>query len=224
MPRAILRQAAWPAGAAAAIWLGFDVSGLDAAISRVFFDPATGTFPLRDNWWLAAPGHTGLKRLALAAWCATALGAVWLPPRWRGWRPSLREAAAGMAIAALLVLWLRGLSAHSCPWDSAGFGGTAQHFPLLWPRPQVPGPGRCLPAAHASSGFALFGLYFALRARHRGAALAALCAAWAIGLGAGAVQVARGAHFASHALWTAWICWVATSALHAIVSLRRAAR
>jgi membrane-associated PAP2 superfamily phosphatase len=29
------------------------------------------------------------------------------------------------------------------------------------------------------------------------------------------VQVARGAHFASHVLWTAWVAWAVTLALAA---------
>ncbi|HEY7241402.1 MAG TPA: hypothetical protein VH600_19680 [Burkholderiales bacterium] len=43
-------------------------------------------------------------------------------------------------------------------------------------------------------------------------ARAALAAAWIIGLAAGAIQVARGAHFASHVLWTAWVAWTVTLA------------
>lgn len=183
-------------------------------ISRAFFDEVGGTFPLRDNWWLAVPGHTGLKRLTLALWCVLALCATWLPARWRTWLPVLREAVVAMAMVALLVLWLRGISAHSCPWDLACFGGTADHFPLFGPTPENPGPGACLPAAHASSGFALFGLYFALREQHPRAARAVLYAACALGVLAGAVQVARGAHFASHVLWTAWIAWTSTALLH----------
>jgi len=42
----------------------------------------------------------------------------------------------------------------------------------------------------------------------------ALAAAWLIGLAAGAVQVARGAHFASHVLWTAWLAWSVTLLLN----------
>lgn len=209
------------AGSAAAIWLLFDLSGLDVTISRVFFDPATGTFPLRDNWWLAAPGHTGLKRLTVGVWFAMTLCSVRLPRRYVGWLPVLREAVAGMALAALLVLWLRGLSPHSCPWDVAGFGGSAQHYPLFGAVPSNPGPGRCVPAAHASSGFALFGLYFALRDRFPAAARMTLWTAWVLGLVAGVVQVARGAHFASHALWTAWVAYVSTFALHALVARLR---
>ncbi|MGE0876692.1 MAG: phosphatase PAP2 family protein [Burkholderiales bacterium] len=209
------------AAVAAAIWLAFDASGLDMAVSRVFFDAASGTFLLRDNWWLAAAGHTGLKRLSVAFWCLLAFGAAWVPARWAALQPALREAAISVAAAALLVLWLRGLSAHSCPWDVAGLGGSAQHYPLFGSLPENPGPGACLPAAHASSGFALFGLYFALRECHPKAARAVLAAAWALGLVAGAVQIARGAHFASHVMWTAWIAWTSSRAMHIAASRLR---
>jgi membrane-associated PAP2 superfamily phosphatase len=64
------------------------------------------------------------------------------------------------------------------------------------------------------SGFALFGLYLAL-ASNRRTARGVLSAAWLIGLAAGAVQVARGAHFASHVLWAAWVAWAVTLALAA---------
>lgn len=117
------------------------------------------------------------------------------------WRP-LRRGALLMALAATAVLLLKHWSPFSCPWDLAAWGGAARE----------PGPGRCLPAGHPLVGFALFGLYFALRGERPAAARAALAAAWTIGLAAGAVQVARGAHFASHVLWTAWVCWAVTQA------------
>ena len=201
----------------------FDAGGLDAAVSRAFFDHATGRFPLRDQWWFATAGHAGLKRLSLALWLATALAAALAPARFSAWRAPLAEGTIAMALCALGVLWLRGLSAHSCPWDLAGFGGPAAHFALGATPPANPGPGRCLPAAHASSGFALFGLYFALREFRPRAARFVLSLAWAIGLLAGFVQVARGAHFVSHALWTAWACWSVAWATHAATASARRA-
>ncbi len=41
--------------------------------------------------------------------------------------------------------------------------------------------------------------------------------ALALGLAAAAVQVARGAHFASHALWTAWVAWALNVVLYALI-------
>lgn len=129
----------------------------------------------------------------VAFWAAClALGGAW------------RRGAIYMALIALTVALLRHYSPYSCPWDLVEYGGLK------------PDTGRCLPAAHPVSGFALFGLYQALRSETPRRAYAVLAAAWVIGLGAGAVQVARGAHFASHVLWTAWVAWAVTLALAAL--------
>ncbi len=122
------------------------------------------------------------------------------------WRP-LRRGALYMALAALAVGLLKASSPWSCPWDLVEWGG----------RYPAPGPGGCLPAGHPSTGFALFGLYASLKNTSPRAAHTALAAAWVIGLAAGAVQVARGAHFASHVLWTAWVAWAVTLAAAALL-------
>jgi membrane-associated PAP2 superfamily phosphatase len=214
-----------PAGLAAAailVWLLCERAGLDAWLSGAAFDRARGDFPLRDNWWLAVPGHAGLKYLSYAVWLAAVAVAIAPVGRARRWRREAAHAAAGIALAAVAVFLLRSASAHSCPWDLAAFGGRAEWFPLFGDPPANAGPGRCLPAAHASSGFALFGLYFALRGAAPRAARLALAAALSIGVAAGAVQVARGANFLSHVLWTACIAYGVNLALARWLALRRA--
>ena len=142
-------------------------------------------------------GHDALKWAMLAFWVACL---AW---------PPLRRGALYMALAAVSVSLLKHSSAHSCPWDLAEYGAAS-----------LAGPGRCSPAGHPVVGFALFGLYFALRPQRPAAARAALAAAWVIGLAAGAVQIARGAHFASHVLWTAWVAWAVTLAGAALAPRR----
>jgi membrane-associated PAP2 superfamily phosphatase len=137
------------------------------------------------------PGHTGLKWLMVAFWAGClARGGAW------------RRGAFYMVLIALVVSLAKHYSPVSCPWDLPEYGGSK------------PGTGRCLPAAHPITGFALFGLYLAV-ASDRRKALPVLAAAWAIGVAAGAIQVARGAHFPSHVLWTAWVAWAVTLALAA---------
>ena len=70
------------------------------------------------------------------------------------------------------------------------------------------GSGHCFPAGHASAGFGFLGGWFALH-RH----LPRLAGFWflgalILGLTFGIAQQLRGAHFMSHTLWTAWICWM----------------
>jgi membrane-associated PAP2 superfamily phosphatase len=51
------------------------------------------------------------------------------------------------------------------------------------------------------------------------AKLAARCLALvlAAGFALGLAQQVRGAHFMSHTLWTAWLCWVAAWAVDGVV-------
>jgi membrane-associated PAP2 superfamily phosphatase len=103
---------------------------------------------------------------------------------------------------------LKRLSHTSCPWDLAVFGGSAPYVPHRTFALVDGGPGHCFPSGHAVAAFAFLPLYFQWRA-HRPA-----LARWILGsvLIAGALfgwaQLARGAHFPSHTLWSAWLCWV----------------
>lgn len=183
--QAVLQAALLAAGAL--LIVAFRLSGGDRAVESAFYDAAARGFPLKDNWWLAVAGHTGLKWVALGFWAACL-----------AWGGRLRRAALYMAAIVAVVLALKYYSPYPCPWDLPEYGGSK------------PDAGRCLPAAHPLAGFALFGLWLALRDTHPRAARAACAAAWLIGLAAGAVQVARGAHFPSHVLWTAWVAWGVT--------------
>lgn len=159
----------------------FHGSSLDHAATRYFYDAAAATFPLKDAPLLAVGGHTALKWAAIGAWLAcVAAGGAWRRGAWYA-----------LAIAAVVAL-LKAASPWSCPWDLPEFGGAK------------PGAGGCLPAAHPLSGFAFFGVAAALAAARPRAAFVVLVAAVITGALAGAVQVARGAHFSSHILWTAW--------------------
>lgn len=66
--------------------------------------------------------------------------------------------------------------------------------------------GRCFPAGHASGGFALIMLYFAVpNARWRWMGLAAgLAAGWLMG----GYQMLRGEHFLSHTVTTMLLAWL----------------
>ena len=65
------------------------------------------------------------------------------------------------------------------------------------------------------------GGYFVLRDRAPRAARIWLAAALAAGLVLGVSQQMRGAHFMSHTLWTAWLCWTVAWACHSLVTTWR---
>ena len=88
------------------------------------------------------------------------------------------------------------------------FGGTARYVSHWQWGVRDGGGGHCFPAGHASTGFAYLGAWFWLRRAAPRAATAWLIGALLVGLGLGLVQQVRGAHYMSHTLWTAWLCWV----------------
>lgn len=57
------------------------------------------------------------------------------------------------------------------------------------------------------AAFAFLGLYFLWRPYRLQLARALALAVCAVGLLFGYAQLLRGAHYPSHTLWTAWLCW-----------------
>lgn len=212
----------WLAAALALIILLARYTPLDHVLTGLFYDPVAQRFPLKDQAFWAVVMHTGLKYLSLALWFALLLW--WISLRRRPARQPLRRAMGFTLIVTLLatltVSSLRALSAHSCPWDLSAFGGTAEYFRFFDAVPLNPGPGRCAPSGHAASGFVWFAGYIALRGTDRRAAQVALAFTLVLGALAGLAQFARGAHFLSHVLLTAWICFAVAWACDRLWKMR----
>ncbi len=205
-----LRWAAWGLLAV----LAWDLGGADLAVVRWFGD--AGGFALRDHWLAADVLHEGGRWLARLATAIVALNIV-RPLPVLGDMP-LAQRVRWLAVTLLCLLAVSSLkrwSALSCPWSLAEFGGSA-HYVSHWAaaawRGGDGGPGQCFPAGHASGAFAFFAGALALRERSPRAARLWLAGVWIVGTAFGAAQLVRGAHYPSHTLWTAWICW-ALSAL-----------
>lgn len=187
------------AGALIAAW---DLSGADLALTRQLASSAG--FAWRDAWLTRTLLHDG-GRLLAGGVLASVVWHTWrgrAPPRADRWR-----ALATVAATLLLVPALKRVSATSCPWDLAEFGGTAAYVPHWLPGIADGGPGHCFPSGHAVAAFAFFPLYFLWRERAPRRARAWLAGTLIAGVAFGAAQALRGAHFASHALWSGWLCW-----------------
>ena len=205
--RAVL-DAAGLAGAGLLLVAVAHYTPLDHALTVLFYDPGAAGFPLRHSAFWTVVMHSGLKYLSIALWLGLLLW--WLLPA-RRQRARLRDAVGFTLLiaplSALVVSLLRSLSEHSCPWELAVYGGSADYFRFFDSVPAVPGPGHCAPSGHASVGFVWMAAYIAARRVGPAAARAALALTLGLGILTGLTQVVRGAHFVSHVLLTAWVCY-----------------
>jgi len=206
-----------PALAFIAIAALFAFTDLDPHIAHAWaFDETLGRFPARDAWWANALLHSSGR---LMVWCfGLAAFATWIGSlrfsRLQEWRRPALYAFLAIGLGTLTVAVLKQLTNVDCPWDLAPFGGTRPYVHLFGDRPGDLPRAACFPGAHASSGFALMAYYFALREWRRDLAGAALAFALCVGAIFSFGQEARGAHFLSHDLWSAFIVWFVQLALY----------
>ncbi|MCA0175637.1 MAG: phosphatase PAP2 family protein [Proteobacteria bacterium] len=197
--------------------LAWDRSGLDLVAVRAW-GTAAG-FAWRDHWLTSNVLHGGSRVVGWLVVAALAVG-IWQPygvlrrltHRERIWW------VGTTLLCSVLILALKRISATSCPWSLAEFGGTA-HYVSHWARGVLDGgPGHCFPSGAASTAFAFLPGWFALRNRAPRAAAWWLAGVVIAGTMVGVVQMVRGAHYPSHTLWTAWLCWALSAiSYHAVV-------
>nr|WP_319016864.1 phosphatase PAP2 family protein [Diaphorobacter aerolatus] len=125
----------------------------------------------------------------------------------RATRAQRIQLALSVLLAMLLITSLKHFNATSCPWDLREFGGNALYVSHWAFGVNDMGPGHCFPAGHASSAFGFLAGWFVLRRVDTTIASRWLVSVLLIGLVLGISQQMRGAHYMSHTLWTAWICW-----------------
>jgi len=186
------------------VLLTWEIGGLDLAVSRHY--GTTSGFALRDVWYTRALLHDGGRALGWSAMAVMVACAVWSrqdrPLRAQHWY------WIGVTLVCLLLVpAIKQVSSTSCPWDLVEFGGVASYVPHWRLGVHDGGPGHCFPSGHAVAAFAFLTLYFdwrTLKPRLARVCLALVCVA---GVLYGWAQLARGAHFVSHTLWSAWLCW-----------------
>lgn len=201
----------------------WDATGFDLPLARWSGSPQG--FALRQQPLFVLLSHE-LPRMAGAALLLALLVGVFKPwgflcrlapgERWQLW--------LSIAGGALAITVLKRLNHTSCPWDLAEFGGVAHHVShWLW-GVRDGGAGHCFPAGHASTAFAYLAGWFVLRRSAPRAAGRWLLGALLAGMVLGLAQQMRGAHYMSHTLWTAWICWAWGLALETALQVHRHGR
>ena len=218
-----MRAAALPAGTLAMgmallALLAWDLSHLDLWAVRLAGD-ASG-FALREAWVTRVLIHEGGRLVSYVAMGFIVL--VNLLPRLL---PALSRTDRRWWLMTTLVCLgvislMKRVSLTSCPWDLAEFGGVA-HYVSHWVLGMRDGGGgHCFPSGHASAAFAYLSGGWALARAYPRAARAWVLACVGLGVVYGLGQMLRGAHYPSHSMWTAWICWAVTLAAAQVRPLR----
>jgi membrane-associated PAP2 superfamily phosphatase len=205
---------------ALALLMTWDASGGDLWLARMAGTPMG--FPWRENPFLVHVMHAGARNLSWLLVIGLFAAIRWpvgilrkLPVRDRA------QLALTVLASVLAVSLIKHFSDTSCPWDLKEFGGVA-HYVSHWAWGVGDGgAGGCFPAGHASAAFAYVGGYFVLRRASARAAFICWGGAVFAGLALGLSQQLRGAHYMSHTLWTAWICWSVAFAIDMAMAPRK---
>lgn len=196
----------------------FGTTELDISIARaLFYDSSSARWIGAGSWLVNDLIHTGgrwlvriVVLLALTLWTASFFA---------GALRDLQRPVGYLMSAVILTIGITGLlkllTNIDCPWDLSEFGGRRPYVGLLSGRPDGLAAGHCFPAAHASSGYAFMALYFLAYERSRTLARVGLAVGLCLGAIFGLAQQSRGAHFASHDLWSAFLGWMIPLTLYA---------
>lgn len=205
--------------------MAWDATGLDLTIMTWLAQSqghgvAPG-FTLRHNWWLETVFHDTARRTAEVLYGVLWV-MVWCPLGFfrQFERHARLDMAWGVTAALLVITLIKRLSLTSCPWELQAFGGAASYVSHWQWGVADGGGGKCFPGGHASSALAFLALalpgltaWQGSKAHQTGSRL--LLGVLLAGVVLGAVQTLRGAHYPSHTLWTAWLCWTVASAVRA---------
>ena len=212
----------WISVAGLVLIVAWDATALDMTVARLF---GTGNgFKLHDAW-LAVLVYDGSRWVGMALLALTVLNAVRPIGPWRTVEKPERLLCLAVTLVCLgMIAALKRVSQTSCPLDLQEFGGRA-HYVCYWLAGIADGgPGHCFPSGHASLAFSFLAMAFALRRSEPRLARRLQFAVCLFGATVGLAQIARGAHFLSHVLWTAWLCWAMTAASYNFFSWRRGRR
>ncbi|HQQ75246.1 MAG TPA: phosphatase PAP2 family protein [Pseudomonadales bacterium] len=203
----------------------FEPSRLDLWLADMMYQPGIGFIGAK-SFFLEDILHDRAKEAVIAI--ALIIFATWLasfafPNKIKIERKRLLYVVVAMVIASSVITPLKKLTEVHCPWSLDRYGGVEIYSSVMDKRAApVEKAGQCWPGGHASSGFILFALFFALRDIRPRAARVALIFALVLGVTFSVSRMLQGAHFLSHNVWTALIDWLVCTLLYGLMLYRPA--
>lgn len=188
-----------------------EYAGLDLKFISPFFDKATMTWPFKDNCFASDVMHLGANKVIQLV--GAGLLITFIMSFFSEKVKKYRKPVGYMLLAALLgpiLVSIGKVTTHIyTPWDLMIFGGKEPYIRIFDHVPMGAKVGRAFPAGHASGGFAFLSLYFLFKEHKPEYRFYGLAVGLILGFSFGFAQQVRGAHFFSHDLFSAVICWYA---------------
>ncbi|WP_151639309.1 phosphatase PAP2 family protein [Noviherbaspirillum aerium] len=207
------------------IWLG-RCTDVDIVLADAMFDFSKNAFPLRDRWFLDEFMHQTMKALMIGIGMVPA--AALIADRINGHmllensvRRSLVVVVTSAALVPILISAIKSVSPYHCPWSLTRYGGYAPYLRIFDSLPPRMSSGHCFPAGHASSALWLPSIAVFWLPEHPVKGYTVFAASLVPGFVLGFAQQARGAHFMTHTLWSAWIAILVVVLLLRLESLVR---
>lgn len=216
----------WPLAVFVVAIVAIESYALDWHIARALYD-WQGYRWLLKHWFVTETLiHRVGRNASIVAWLGIVV--AWIVAMRRpvdaARRAPLGYLALSVLLSTLAVSWIKSWSNMDCPWDIDGLGGVRPYLTLFELRSTSLPRASCFPAGHASGGYAWMALYFFFAMTRPPWRLRGLAVGLAAGLLFGIGQQLRGAHFLSHDLWTAAICWFVALGLYALFVSREERR
>lgn len=190
---------------------------LDFALASLLYNAQGGSWFLHHYWLTETLLHNHVRTLNETV--LVGLVGYWVWQRVVVKNRSHKQRALGFLLLSLLLSFatvavLKHLLPMECPWDLQQFGGNSAFWGLFDVRPASLATNQCFPAGHSSIGFAWLALYYYWRELKPQHAQRGLFIGLSLGLLLGFIQQLRGAHFISHDIATAGICWLVSTGLY----------
>lgn len=187
----------------------FHFTDFDLFVSNFFYDFELNLWYFGESWWAKTFIHEWGRDLVAIIFLlslVSLISCLLFKKIRRNW--------FFFAYIVLVILFSTGIVAAikhftniDCPWDLSLYNGSQPYYNIFSNYAGEAINGRCFPGGHSSGGFSLLLFYFLLRDINRRYAYIALGMAILIGSVFSLGQWVRGAHFVSHDMWSAMICW-----------------
>ncbi|VAW91677.1 hypothetical protein MNBD_GAMMA23-1619 [hydrothermal vent metagenome] len=185
------------------------LTNLDITISSLFFDFEKRQWVFGESWWSVTFIHKWGRDFIVIVLLSSLTGLVLslFIKHFRAYLFMFVYIVLTILFSTGIVAVLKHYSDLDCPWALNIFNGTQPYFHLFSGMSNPLSHGGCFPGGHSSGGFSLLLFYFLLRDYNKRYAYMALGVSIFIGSVFSLGQWVRGAHFVSHDLSSAMICW-----------------